>query len=139
MKKIVLISCVSKKLTQRAKAKDLYISTLFKLNLQFARQCKPDFIFILSAKYGLLNLDDEIDPYEMTLNKMSREDRTNWSAQVVRQLGSQADLIQDHFIILAGEKYRQFILPMLCFYEIPLKGLPIGKQLQQLKRSLKNG
>ncbi len=37
-KKIVLISCVSKKLAHRAKAKELYISTLFKLNLKYATQ-----------------------------------------------------------------------------------------------------
>jgi len=52
MKKIVLISCASKKLEVKAKAADLYTSALFKLNLKYARKLKPDGIFILSAKYG---------------------------------------------------------------------------------------
>ena len=42
MKKIVLISCVKTKLPHKAKAKDLYISSLFRYNLKFARQIKPD-------------------------------------------------------------------------------------------------
>ncbi len=67
--KIALISCVSKKLTTKAKAKakELYISTLFKLSLKFAFKIKSDNIFILSAKYGLLELEDEISPYNQTL------------------------------------------------------------------------
>lgn len=62
MRKTVLISCVSKKQKYRAKAQDLYISPLFKLNLEYAQELKPDAIFILSAKHGLLHLDTEIDP-----------------------------------------------------------------------------
>jgi hypothetical protein len=69
-KQIVLISCASRKLSQKAKVKDLYVSTLFKLNLKYAQQLEPDNIFILSAKHGLLSLEQEIEPYEQTLNNM---------------------------------------------------------------------
>ena len=78
MKNIVLISCVSKKRAVKSKAADLYVSTLFKLDLQYARKLKPDVIFILSAKYGLVALDDEIEPYNVTLNKMSVNERKAW-------------------------------------------------------------
>jgi hypothetical protein len=71
MKKIVLISCVSQKRTQRSKAKDLYVSVLFKKNLAYARRLNPYAIYILSAKYCLLDLETEIDPYNLTLNTMS--------------------------------------------------------------------
>ena len=53
-KKIVLISCVSAKLSRRSKVRDLYISTLFKLNLKYAEKLRPDNIYVLSAKHGLL-------------------------------------------------------------------------------------
>jgi len=49
MKKIVLISCVSKKLHHKSKAQDLYVSSLFLKNLQYAKSLNPDKIFILSA------------------------------------------------------------------------------------------
>ncbi len=134
MKKVALIPCVSKKRSSRARAVELYTSTLFKLSLQYARKLSPDRILILSAKYGLVDLDEEIEPYDMTLNKMRAGERKAWAGKVIEQLKRDFDLQHDHFIILAGERYRQYLLPHLASYEIPLKGLPIGKQLQFLKR-----
>ena len=58
MRKIVLISCVSKKLVHAAKVRDIYVSPLFRLNLAYAESLKPDAIYVLSAKHGLLPLDD---------------------------------------------------------------------------------
>ena len=40
-KKIVLISCASKKLAYKSKAEDLYISTLFRLSFAYAKKLKP--------------------------------------------------------------------------------------------------
>ncbi len=134
MKKIILISCVSKKLKNKARAEDLYISDLFKLSLEYARKQKPDDIFILSAKYGLLALDDEIEIYDETLNKMKINQRKDWARKVVEQLEAKADLDKDHFIILAGNKYRQFLISHLKSYEIPLESLRIGEQLKFLKK-----
>ena len=57
MVKTVLISCVSKKLDHSAKARDMYISPLFKLSLKYAQKLNPDKIFILSAKYHLLPIE----------------------------------------------------------------------------------
>ena len=37
MKTVALISCVSQKLDKKAKVKDIYISPLFKKNMQYAR------------------------------------------------------------------------------------------------------
>ena len=132
MKKIVLISCVSQKRAYRSKAKDMNISTLFKKNLAYARRLKPDAIYILSAKYGLLDLETEIDPYNHSLNTMSAGERRSWSDKVIKQLKQVANLQEDHFIFLAGINYRKYLLPHLRSYEIPLEGLTIGKQLQTL-------
>ena len=73
MKRVVLIACCSKKQNIRCKAKDMYISPLFKYSYKYASQLKPDYIFILSAKYGLINVDDIIEPYNETLNKKSKK------------------------------------------------------------------
>jgi hypothetical protein len=132
MKKIVLISCVSQKLTHRSKAKDLYISPLFKKNLAYARRLNPDAIYILSAQYGLLDLETEIEPYNLTLNTMSASDIRKWAERVIHQLRQMANLQDDHFIFLAGLKYRKYLLPHLSSYEIPLEGLRIGEQLHIL-------
>ena len=136
MKKIILIPCVSKKLEYKAKAGNLYISTLFRLSLAYAKELKPDNIFILSAKYGLLNLDDEIATYNETLNDQSVNDIKVWAEKVVMELEKLTNLENDLFIFLAGEKYRKYILPHVKNYKIPLKGLRIGEQLKFLKNKL---
>ena len=135
-KRIVLISCVSQKLPHRAKAKDLYISTLFKLSLRYAKKLNPDCIYILSAKYGLLNLDQEIDPYERTLNNMNASEITDWASNVLSQLRRIASLENDEFIVLAGYEYRKYLLPHLKNTIVPLKGMRIGEQIHYLKGQL---
>lgn len=132
-KKIVLISCVSKKLPYRAKARDLYVSTLFKLNLKYANSLNPDEIYVLSAKHGLLELEREIEPYEQTLNNMRTTEIRAWANNVLQQLRSVASLEEAEFIFLAGDKYRKYLLPHLKNAVVPLEGLRIGEQLQRLK------
>ena len=136
MKKIILIPCVSKKLKYKGKAEDLYISTLFRLALAYAKKLKPDKIFILSAKHGLVNLNDEIAPYNETLNDKLTSDIKVWAEKVVIELEKVTNLENDLFIFLAGEKYRKYILPHVKNYKIPLKGLRIGEQLKFLKEKI---
>ncbi len=136
MRRIVLISCVKTKLDHSAKAEDLYISDLFKKNLAFAKKLRPDFIFILSAKYGLLRLNDRIAPYDKTLKNLSVNERRDWSHAVITELHKYANLSQDEFILLAGENYREFLIPYLRNYSIPFEGLSFGNQLKALKQAL---
>jgi len=136
VKQIALIACASQKLPHRAKARDLYSSTLFQLNLQYAICRQVDRIEILSAKYGLLDPDTEIEPYNVTLNSMSAADVKRWAEEVLVQLDDCYDLQSGHFIILAGMKYRKHLIPYMTSYEVPMEGLPIGKQLQFLKTQI---
>lgn len=138
-KLFVLISCVSQKLDEKAKAQDLYISSLFKKNLQFARSLHPDQIFILSAKYGLLELDDVIDTYNVSLNNLKSKDVRDWSNMVLSQLRRKTDIDNDEFVFLAGEKYRKYLMPHIQNFTIPMLGLKIGKQLQWLTKHINNG
>ncbi|WP_083499358.1 DUF6884 domain-containing protein [Thioalkalivibrio nitratireducens] len=131
--KIVLISCVSQKLPHRAKARDLYVSTLFKLNLKYANSLSPNEIYVLSAKHGLLELERELEPYEQTLNNMRTADIKEWANNVLRQFRSVASLEEAEFIFLAGDKYRKYLLPHIKNAVVPLEGLRIGEQLQRLK------
>ena len=108
-KRIVLISCVSKKLSRSAKAKNLYISTLFKLNLKYAKKLEPDKIFILSAKYGLLPLGQEIEPYEQTLNNMRSNEIKQWASRVLDQIKQVCSINETEFTFLAGDKYRNVV------------------------------
>lgn len=136
--KIILIACASKKQKKKTKAKNLYASPLFKLNLEYAKSLNPDKIFILSAKHRLLDLEQEIEPYDLTLNKMSANERQKWAEQVLAQLNQTINLKSDKVIFLAGEKYREFLIPELKNHSIPFKGLGIGMQLKLLKEKVEN-
>ena len=133
-KRIVLIACASQKLSRRAKAEDLYTSPLFRLNLNYAKKLRPDDIFILSAKHGLLPLHRKINPYEKPLNTMRTAEIKAWADKVLGQLEQICPVNETAFIFLAGEKYRRYLLPHLRNTKIPLAGLTIGKQLQKLKK-----
>ncbi len=138
MAKVVFISCVSKKLPRKAKAKELYISDLFKKSLAYAKSLKPKKIFILSAKYGLLPLNKKIAPYEQTLNTMKSGEVQKWAARVLLQLRAQkVDFKRDEAIFLAGAKYRKYLMPHFRHAKAPLSKLGIGRQLAYLKHAIK--
>jgi hypothetical protein len=136
MQKIVLISCVSKKLSRDARARELYVSPLFKGALAYAESLHPDAIYVLSAKHGLVELDQIVRPYNETLNTQKDAVIKEWATRVLAQLASKADVRNDEFIFLAGERYRRHLIPALRHVEIPLQGLGLGKQLQFLKRAV---
>lgn len=147
MKKIVLISCVSRKGKTKAKARDLYKGPLFTYSLAYGESLKPDNIFILSAHYHLLDLDKEIEPYDVTLSYVSPDQRRKkpnlkvltknearlWGEEVIKQLKHVADLDNDEFIILAGQSYINPIANSLKNFKEPLKGVKQGNRPNKLK------
>lgn len=136
MKKIILISCGSKKMKERAKAKDMYQSPLFKHSLEYAIKLNPDKIFILSALYGLLDLETEIEPYDVTISNVSKKNRLKkpqlivlnknekieWGKKIIERLKAVSNIEKDDYIILAGLEYVKPIIPYLSNVKEPLKG-----------------
>ena len=147
MQKIVLIACASKKGNKKAKAKDLYISALFKSSLSFAYKINADKIYILSALHHLLELEKEIEPYNVTLSilpksktnnsltVLSIEEKKEWGKTVLEQLSKSHDLNNDLFIFLAGKDYISPISPSLTNWENPLDGLRLGQRINFLKNN----
>jgi len=142
-KTIVLLSCVATKLPKPAPAQELYNSPLFKRSLEYALSLDPNDIVILSAKYYVLSLDRVISPYDKTLLNMPDEEVREWAVQVLKILADKYDLDNDKFIILAGEKYRKYLVPQIKHWSAPLKGLRIGQQLawyvKKLTKKVKEG
>lgn len=136
MAKIVLLSCAKSMQSSRSRAEDLYTGTLFRKSLAYAKSLRPDHIFILSAKYGLLNLDRQIDPYELTLNSMCAADRLAWAAKVLWKLRKHADLERDRIIFLAGQRYREDMTPFMRHVSVPMEGMTLDNQLSWLTGKL---
>ncbi len=137
MARICLIACVSLKDTRKMRAGDIYLSPLFKKAREFTSN-NFDQWYILSAKYGLIHPDTIIEPYEKTLNKMSRQDRRKWSEDVFEEL-KKCTKPNDEITFVAGQRYRQDLTPLLLNrgnkIQVPMEGLGIGKQLKWLNQN----
>ena len=104
--RVALISCVKTKAGKPCQARDLYQGQWFPKAYAYAKKQNVDKILILSAKYHVLEETDVIEPYDLTLNKMSTAEKRTWAEEVLKQLSSKTDLEHDEFIILAGTGRR---------------------------------
>lgn len=95
--------------------------------------------YILSAKHGLLSPSQVIEPYDETLNEMRKSERLLWAEGVLTHLLTLTKC-QDTVVFLAGKRYREFIAPELrregYSVDIPMEGMPIGKQLSWINKTL---
>jgi hypothetical protein len=132
--RVALVSCVKSKQSAAARASELYTSDLFRKMREYAR-ANSDAWYILSAEHGLLDPNQVIEPYERTLNTMGKADRDTWAKKVQQRL---LEVIppNSQVIILAGERYREGIVPFLEEHAfqviVPMEGLSFGRQLQWL-------
>ena len=132
---IVFLSCVKLKRDSPCAACDMYTSDLFQKSLAYAMQLKPRKVYILSAKYGLLELDDQIEPYNQTLNEMSEEKKKAWAYKVCKQCEAKGISYAEEAIFLCGNNYRKYLMRKFVNACAPLKNMGIGKQLAYYKNN----
>lgn len=139
MKTIVLIGCGKRKRKEASKAKDLYQGSYFKKNLEYAyilsKKYKAD-IYILSAKYGLLDINKIINPYDFTLNNVNERYKKNWSYRVIKELDKKIKKT-DRVIFLAGKNYNKYLKMYYKNNSEPLEGLGMGKKMKKLNELIK--
>jgi len=104
----------------------MYQGELFK---KAAAYCNKNYDkwFILSAKYGLLDPDTVINPYDETLNDMNPNQVDTWAQEVASNLNGAT------YHIHAGKEYQQ-IKHYIKNYTIPVPTVGIGKKLQWYKQ-----
>jgi hypothetical protein len=131
---ITLIACSATKLESTCMAKDMYQGSLFKKSLEYAlKTTNPKNIYILSAKYGLVELEQEIEPYDKTLKDMDIDETQSWVDMIMDKLYDlYEDLNELHISILAGKAYYEPLIESLPNYDLPLEGLRIGEQMKEL-------
>ena len=107
MARIVLLSCTKAKLDKPSPAQELYSpSPMFQKTKAYGESLKPDKTFILSAKHHLTPMDKQLEPYDMTLKDMKKDDKTKWGETVISQMKEKGiDPQKDTFIFLAGSDY----------------------------------
>lgn len=109
--KIGLVSCGSAKREVISRAATLYTGTYFKLAYAAAkRTC--DKVYILSAKYGLIEEEKVIAPYDATLLKMSLSEKIKWAEQIYSELRTKL-FKNDEIIFFSGKIYAEHLQPLL--------------------------
>lgn len=130
---IAFISCVSKKREGKHIARELYISALFNKSLKY---CEKNFdkVYILSAKYGMLELNDKIENYNLTLNNFKKAEKKKWAFEVYNSIIEKVDP-KDEIFWFCGMNYRKYLMRVLQNKQHePLKGLEIGDILKWFKQ-----
>ena len=108
-KVLIIAACSATKLGStsdtKAKAKDMYQGRLFRLTRKLAEKNNWPYV-IISAKYGLLLPDDEIEGYEKFLK--NKKDVEEIKPKVIPKL---KEIIKDYDIILGivGGQYKKVI------------------------------
>lgn len=135
---LYLVSCVKTKQCCPAPARNLYTSDWFVKARTCVERTGRSW-YILSAKYGLVDPNEQIDPYEKKLDNMGVDDRRAWACGVIEALDSHLTDVKS-VVFLASEKYREFLEPVLhrrgIAVSTPMKGLIQGEQLAWLKACL---
>jgi len=95
--------------------------------------------FIISAKHGLVSPDETLKPYDESLVGKPASERKKWANRVFQQLRNVSS-IGDEITIIAGQDYREFLMPLLrsAGYQVvaPTEGLSIGRTLRWLNAQL---
>lgn len=133
--KIALISCCKQKREELCMAKDIYISPLFKYSLKYIIQHNYDKYYILSAKYGLLQPDIYIEPYDNSLISMPKNDRVRWGISVSNDIYR---LIKEGSTIdIYGGKLYYCNLDLSAYdVNIIFGNMGIGQRLKYLKNNI---
>ena len=135
MADIGLISCCFRKLVHAAPAHQLYTSPLFRLAVQYV-STRCGLWFVLSALHGLVEPDQVLEPYDVTLHGLKKAQRQQWAEGVVGQLRHRGLLDgAHHFLLLAGADYSAPLAEMLGAQQ-PLRGLGIGRRLAWFRQQL---
>jgi hypothetical protein len=138
--KLVLLSCTKSKLDKKSKAQDLYSpSPMFQKTLSYGQSLKPDKIFILSAKYHLVDLNELLEPYDLTLKDMKKDEKDEWGNKVLKNLKSKGiNVKKDKFIFLTGSEYMKPLEKYIPEENIekPMEGKRMGERLQWLNKQI---
>lgn len=132
---IVFLSCGKTKASHTCEAEKMYQGELFKKSYEYAKSLQPRKIYILSAKYNVLELTDIISPYELTLNSMSKLEQKKWAYKCYQQLQQKGCNFNEEAIFLCGENYRKYLSQVFANAKAPLKGVSFGNQLKFYKKA----
>ncbi|MBY8879659.1 DUF6884 domain-containing protein [Actinacidiphila acidipaludis] len=126
---LIVIPCGARKLDHRARAADLYIGSYHRACRRAAEALRPDHLLILSARHGLLGLDDEIEPYDTAHGAEG-----SVTADVLRDQAVRRGIAElDPVVALGGARHVALVAAVWPHARTPLNGTRgMGEQIARL-------
>jgi hypothetical protein len=104
--RVGLIACSAGKLSYRAPAAQLYTGPVYQLSRQWITgRTELGAWAILSAKHGLVLPEQELDPYDCSLDGMPEDERRAWCERTRQQLVDRWGR-ETIYMVVAGADYR---------------------------------
>ena len=122
---LIVIPCSKQKQDRRAPLRELYTGPHFRAALAWALTVAPaDRVLVLSALYGLRQLDDELSPYDYTIQDRKRNKPTFPPPPLPVGMRRRGFMVS-----VCGREYDEWLRPDFN----PVAGLGIGQRLAWFK------
>lgn len=138
---IALLGCSKAKIGVPAPAARLYAaSSLFRKALSHVTRY-ADRIHILSAKYGLVDLDQVLEPYDATFADLPAGQQEEWARRVLARLQTLygEDLSHLTFEFYCGKNYQVYLDPLLRSVGARVYYLVAGLRIGERRRYYGSG
>jgi len=133
MLNIAVIPCTNQKSSIPGRARDVWSGAHFQLTLAHTERYY-DMTFVLSYKYGLIEPDFEIEPYDINIKESSTKEKLEWWWSVRPQIHDIVGMKPDLVAIYTGSFERdrlinEFVKSGVENITIPWHGLGIGERM----------
>jgi hypothetical protein len=115
---VVVVGCGRKKLSEPAPAREMYTGALFRSCMEAAESLRPDRLLILSAKYGLIDANRRVRPYDVRLGDPDAIQPERVERQALREMAWLAETV----IVLASRAYVDLARTVWPDAVAPLEG-----------------
>ncbi|MFC4048338.1 DUF6884 domain-containing protein [Actinomadura syzygii] len=133
--RVVVVGCGRSQRDHPAPAGQMYVGCFHKLCRQAADTFRPDVLFILSAKYGLVTPERRIRPYDVRLGGPGSVP----PARLARQVKKAGAWHADEVIVLAGRAYVDLARSVWPDATAPLDGARGIGQMQSILTQIRDG
>lgn len=136
MDRVAIIPCTNQKSTVPGPAREVWQGANFQLTLYHAEKYY-DRVFIMSYKYGLIEPDTLIEPYDIDLKTASAAERLEWWWTVREHIKKLAEEHPDLIAVYTGKFernrfLREFVRNGYRRLIIPWESDAIGQRMQKI-------
>lgn len=132
---VVVVPCGRRKRDRPVPAGAMYLGSYHHACRRYARRIGADRVLVLSARYGLLELQERIEPYDLRMGQSGCVD-----ADTIRLQAQRLGVLDADVVVVGGTDYVERAAVVWPDAALPLRGCRgIGEQLRRLSNPTMEG